>query len=201
MKFIGITGGVGAGKSQVLKYLKQKNGVQVVLADEVARDLMEPGGDCYAGILQLFQTHGIAKADMVLADGGLNRPAIAKALFQEESLRQELNAYVHPAVKDTILRLVEQARQQGDIQWFFVEAALLIEEHYDEVCDDLWYIYTSEENRRLRLQASRGYSIEKIQSIMEHQQSEDTFRRYCKVWIDNNGDFSNTKSALDRAMA
>ena len=73
-----------------------------------------------------------------------------------------------------------------------LEAALLIEEHYDEICDELWYIYTSEENRRARLKRSRGYSDEKISEMFESQLCENEYRRHCKVVIDNNGTTEET---------
>ena len=73
-----------------------------------------------------------------------------------------------------------------------LEAALLIEEHYDEICDELWYIYTSEENRRARLKQSRGYSDEKISEMFESQLCENEYRRHCKVVIDNNGTTEET---------
>ena len=63
MKFIGITGGVGAGKSAVLDYLATKPGVRVMLADEIAHELMEPGTDCYEQIIQAFPEHDIYKED------------------------------------------------------------------------------------------------------------------------------------------
>lgn len=64
---------------------------------------------------------------------------------------------------------------------------MLIEEQYDKICDELWYIYTSPENRRMRLKASRGYSQEKIQSIFDSQLPEETYRAKCEEVIDNNG--------------
>ena len=63
---------------------------------------------------------------------------------------------------------------------------MLIEEHYDEICDELWYIYTSEENRRERLKLNRGYSDEKIDNIFASQLPESTYREVCKEEIDNN---------------
>ena len=83
-----------------------------------------------------------------------------------------------------------------------MEAALLIEEGYDKICDELWYIDTSRENRRRRLKESRGYSDEKIDGIFRSQLSEEEYRKYGKVIIDNNGllqeTFDQIKAAFDR---
>ena len=74
------------------------------------------------------------------------------------------------------------------------------EEHYDEICDELWYIYTDEQNRRERLKISRGYSDEKIDSMMKTQLSEEMFRKKCKVVIDNSRDFEYTCVQIQEAI-
>lgn len=199
MRFIGITGGVGAGKSRVLAYIGQKDKVEVVLTDQVAKELMEPGGACYEGIISMMDQRGIDRAEYLKEDGTLDRPGLAKVLFRNDAIREELNAYVHPAVKREVLRRMENAKERK-MQWFFVEAALLIEEHYDALCDELWYIYASYETRKARLKESRGYSDEKIDRIISSQQSEDVFRKYCKVWINNDGDFAKTIEEIDCVM-
>ena len=78
-----------------------------------------------------------------------------------------MNEILHPAVKEYVLHVLEQEKEEGRLRYLVLEAALLIEEHYDEICDELWYIYTSEENRRARLKRSRGYSDEKISEMFE----------------------------------
>lgn len=82
-----------------------------------------------------------------------------------------------------------------------LEAALLIEEGYGEICDELWYIYASEEVRRKRLKSSRGYSDEKIDSIFASQLKEAEYRRYCKEVIDNDGDIENTIASINKALS
>ena len=81
-------------------------------------------------------------------------------------------------------RLAE-ARAKGDVELFFVEAALLIENGFGEVVDEMWYIYAREEVRRKRLSVSRGYTPEKIDRIMSSQLSEKEFRKHCDFVIDN----------------
>ena len=81
-----------------------------------------------------------------------------------------------------------------------MEAALLIEEKYDEICDELWYIYADEEVRKERLIEGRGYSEKKVREIMVNQLSEDEFSSHCDFEIDNSGDFEKTKKQLDHRM-
>ncbi len=181
MKFIGITGGVGAGKSAILEYIAANYNAKVMLADEIAHDLMMPGTKCYDTIKAEF-----AKEQIFLADGNIDRPRMAQVIFNDDGKRERMNGIVHPAVKDYILEIYREEQEKGELEYLILEAALLIEEHYDEICDELWYIYTSEENRRQRLKENRGYSDEKIDTIFKSQLTEEVYRKYCKVVIDNN---------------
>lgn len=181
MKFIGITGGVGAGKSAILEYIAANYNAKVMLADEIAHDLMMPGTKCYDTIKAEF-----AGEQIFLADGNIDRPRMAQVIFNDDGKRDRMNGIVHPAVKDYILEIYREEQEKGELEYLILEAALLIEEHYDEICDELWYIYTSEENRRQRLKENRGYSDEKIDTIFKSQLTEEVYRKYCKVVIDNN---------------
>ncbi len=181
MKFIGITGGVGAGKSAILEYIAANYNAKVMLADEIAHDLMMPGTKCYDTIKAEF-----AGEQIFLADGNIDRPRMAQVIFNDAGKRERMNGIVHPAVKDYILEIYREEQEKGELEYLILEAALLIEEHYDEICDELWYIYTSEENRRQRLKENRGYSGEKIDTIFKSQLTEEVYRKYCKVVIDNN---------------
>lgn len=195
MRFIGITGGVGAGKSAILSYLAQKPGTRVMLADEIARDLMEPGTECYEKIREVFRGE-----DIFLLEGGLDRGKLAAVIFSDEAQRRRMNDIVHPAVKQYVRRQNEMERERGVLKLLILEAALLIEEHYDEICDELWYIYTSEENREQRLMESRGYSREKVYRIFASQLGEEDYRSHCKVTIDNNGTVAQTFTQIDEAL-
>ncbi len=196
MRFIGITGGVGAGKSEILHYIEKNYPAEVVLADELAHTLMQPGTDCFAEIAEVF-----GGEDIFAEDGSLDKKKMAEVIFSDEEKREQMNAIVHPAVKREVLRLAEQKRKEGKISYFILEAALLIEEGYDKICDELWYIYTTRKNRRERLKASRGYSDEKIDAIFHSQLSEETYREYCKVMIDNNGTREDTFHQLDEIFS
>lgn len=193
MHIIGITGGVGCGKSTVLAYLREQYAAVVVQADEVARRLQCPGQAVYREMTALFGP------DAVLEDGSLNRARIAERVFADPVLRLRLNRIVHPAVKQEVRRQIAQAKQAG-VQLFFLEAALLIEDHYDEICDELWFIDTDDAVRTTRLTKSRGYSKEKIASMIASQRSRAEFTAHCQVVIDNSGAFSDTKEQIDRQL-
>ncbi len=196
MKFIGITGGVGAGKSAILEYLSKKEGVRVMLADEIAHDLMEQGTECYQRLAKEFETE-----DIFLPEGGFDRLKLAKVIFSDIEKRDRLNGIVHPAVKQYVIAEAEKERNNPARKILVLEAALLIEEHYDAICDELWYIYTREDIREKRLMESRGYSKEKVRQIFDSQLKEEEFRRHCKVVIDNNNGLEDTFLQIERAIA
>ena len=196
MRFIGITGGVGAGKSAVLDYLNEDKRYMVLLADEVAHDLMEPGTKCYDRLKKEF-----LEEDIYLPAGGFDRNKLAQVIFSDDDKRKRLNEIVHPSVKEFVIETVEKAQKEGIVSIVFFEAALLIEEKYYEICDELWYIYTSEDNRRKRLKENRGYTDEKIDNIFDRQLKDEQFRQYCQVIIDNNGSIDDTRKQVDLALS
>ena len=193
MKVIGVTGGVGAGKSEVLGYIAGNWNATVVEADEVGYLVMRPGKACYSAIVDLFGA-GILKEDETL-----DREQIAKIVFEDKEMLAKMNAIVHPAVKEYIRKAIKR-EEENETDIFIVEAALLIEDKYDEICDELWYIYADEEVRKERLIEGRGYSEKKVREIMANQLSEDEFSSHCDFEIDNSGDFEETKKQLDHRM-
>lgn len=94
MKIIGITGGVGSGKSEVIRFLEKRDRVQVLLADEVGHLLMRKGNRCYQPVLELFGEQVLDR------EGQLNRSAIADLVYRDKDLLKKLNAIIHPAVRD-----------------------------------------------------------------------------------------------------
>ena len=194
MILIGITGGVGCGKSEVLRYLKETYNARVLLADDVANQLKEPGMPCYQPVIECL-------GRQILDENGLiDKGKMAKAIFSEDGRLEAINAIIHPAVRTYIEQAINKEREEQKIDFFFLEAALLIEEHYDEMMDDMWYVYADEQIRRERLKVSRGYSDEKTDSIMSKQLSEQEFREKCNFVLDNSGSFEDTKKQIDKKM-
>ncbi|MCR4657038.1 MAG: dephospho-CoA kinase [Lachnospiraceae bacterium] len=189
MKIIGITGGVGAGKTEVMKILKEIPGAFILIADEAAHEVEKKGQECYERLV------GLLSEDILSEDGEIDKSRMASKIFGDEKLREETDRIVHPAVKKLILSMIKEKEKNG-YSFFFIEAALLIEDGYEEICDELWYVHADLLVRRERLKASRGYSDEKIDRIMAAQSSEEEFRRHCVFVIENNGDISETKRQI-----
>lgn len=181
MRLIGITGGVGSGKSTVLQYIKAHYLCRVYLADEVAHAVKEPGQPCYQALVELLGR------EVLEEDGRIHKGRMAEKIFRDENLLEQVNAIVHPAVQAYLLDQIQKARQEGEAELFFIEAALLIECGYREIVDEMWYIHAGEDTRRKRLLESRGYSEEKIAQIMSSQLTEESFRAGSDLVIENSG--------------
>ncbi len=193
MKIIGITGGVGAGKSAVLDYLAQRYQAYTVQADKVAHELMEPEESCFSPVLDLLGREILDGA------GKIDRRKVAALVFPNPEVLAKLNGIVHPAVKKEIRRRIAVQKEQGR-KIFVIEAALLLEDHYDEICHDMWYIYAGEQARQARLEKQRGYSQEKIRDIFKIQQTEDAFRQKCDYTVENDKDLQNTYRQIDKRI-
>ena len=192
MRVIGITGGVGSGKSEVLRYLKEPYGAWVCQMDETAKELQRRGTTCFRRIVEHFGER------VVSAEGELDRAALSVIVFSDERELQALNEIVHPEVIRQVRGDIEEKRAQG-LEFYVVEAALLPDVGR-ELCDELWYIYTEEKVRRERLKASRGYTDERITQMIASQPGEARFRSACTAVIDNSGDFEDTKRQIGERL-
>lgn len=194
MKVIGITGGVGAGKSTVLSLLKEHFNAYVIQADKVAKDTMKKQERGFLQVVDMFSE------DILDSTGEIDRAKLADIVFANENKRMVLNSIIHPLVKRIILEKINELRIQGQYEYVFVEAALLIEDHYNVICDQLWYIYAPEEVRRTRLKETRGYSEEKIAEIFASQLTDDEFRKNCSCVIDNSKNVENILHQLKKYL-
>jgi len=193
MRVIGITGGVGSGKSRVLSYLKDAYNVEIFQADTAAKHLMEPDAPCFSGIRRILG-EGILDEH-----GAVDRARMADSIFHDKAVRSAVEAVIHPAVFEMTKRELASARERH-CEYFVIEAALLFESKYNEICDEVWYIYADEKTRAARLTQERGYSSDKTNAIMESQLSDSAFRRRSTFVIDNSGSFEDTKKAIDRLL-
>ena len=200
MKIIGITGGVGAGKSRVLAYLQEHYNCRIMMTDQTAKDLHLPGGACYGPVLEILSEADTGR-ELLEQDGTINKEEMASRIFADPDLLRRINALIHPAVTQAVMDAIAQEREAGRIDYFFLEAALLIETGFTEVVDSMWYIYADEAVRRQRLRETRGYDDAKTDRIMASQLSDALFRENCDTVIDNSGNFSDTAWRIDQAIA
>lgn len=194
MKIIGITGGIGGGKSSILNFISSHYISEIYYADEIARELELPGTIVYDRLVSIFG-EDILDND---PDRAIDKKKFAQVLYSDKANLDRANMIIHPAVENYINEKMRAAVKMRETELFFVEAALLIENGYNDIVDEMWYIYADDETRIRRLMEDRGYSREKAISIMESQLSDKDFRDNSDVIIDNNGDL---KTACDQVKA
>lgn len=194
MRIIGITGGIGTGKSTVLHMMEREVGVYIVETDRLAHTLMEPGQKAYEKIVDTFGTQ------ILLEDGTIDRTSLGKIVFGDAGKLEQLNAIVHPAVKEYIITDIAAKRKSGEVRFYVIEAALLIEDGYKAICDELWYIYVDREERIRRLIAGRGGDRAKYEAVMENQATEDYYMENCDVVIHNEESLEKTANVVKELL-
>lgn len=193
MYVIGVTGGIGSGKSAVLAYLEERYGAFVLRLDDEARALTMQGGGFYPEAVSMLGK------EFLRPDGTLDREGVARLIFGDEEAKRRWNARLLPMVRRRTEERLREKRASG-VPLFVIESAILLEEKYDAFCNELWYIYADEATRYGRLSSARGYSAERIRRTMAQQLPENRFRARCDVVIDNSGSFDETKRAVDLRM-
>ncbi len=194
MKIIGITGGVGCGKSEVIRYIMKKYRCFVIFADDVAKQLQQKGNLCYDRIVALLGE------EILASDGEIDKAKMATKIFADECLLEKVNAIIHPAVYDYVKEKISEHKKKNEVDFFIIEAALLIECGYGKIVDEMWYVYTADEIRRERLKKSRGYSDEKISQIFSSQLSYEEFKSASTFMLDNNGTVENAQEQIDNKL-
>ena len=190
MKIIGITGGIGGGKTSILNFISSHYIAEIYYADEIARELEQPGTIVYDRLVDIFGKDILSKD----ADKSIDRSKFAAVLYSDPVNLEKANMIIHPAVNDYLNSKMREAVKLHETELFFVEAALLIENDYKETVDEMWYIYADDETRIGRLMESRGYTRKKALAIMENQLTDKDFRDNADVIIDNS-------KGLDEACA
>lgn len=190
-KVIGITGGVGAGKSTVLNILREEYQARIILTDEVGHDLMLPGGACYSKVLQLMGE------EVLSPDGTFDKKKLGQRIFNDRETQKQVNGIVHPVVRQRVKEEIENSKNTLVV----VESALLMEANLDSLCDEVWYVYVSTQERVKRLYEQRGYSEVKSYSIIQNQLSHEAFRRQSDRLIDNGSSREYTRRQIREFMA
>ncbi len=193
-KIIGITGGIGAGKSLVLDYIKANYRSRILLTDEIGEEVVAPGGMCYTRLKQLLPKEAFDKK------GFMNREAVSKLMYDDPDLRQKMNDLIHPAVGIYLVTEIDKEKRHGLLDFVIIESALYDGSGFATLCDEVWSVNADTEVRKKRLMEDRGYSEEKVDSIIASQAAYDKMRKRLPVQIDNNGDCEKTYARIDAEM-
>lgn len=187
---IGLTGGIGAGKSTVAAFLDEL-GAFIIDADQLAREVVAPGTTGFADIVRRFGN------DVVQADGSLDRAALARHIFADDGARRDLEKIIHPRVR---ARAKELAAAQDEETIVVEDIPLLVETRAAPRFHLVIDVEAPDELRLERLQ-ERGMAAEDARRRMASQASEVQRREACDVVIDNSGDLELVKAEVRRLWA
>ena len=215
MLILGLTGGIGCGKTAVLTILKEEYDAYIIEADRLAHELMEPGKTVYQGIVDAFGMEVLMDTDIdisapaegnAVTDNGqstvnrsIDRKKLGDIVFHDKDKLTLLNSISHPLVKEEILRRIEEQKDAGK-KLFVIEAALLIQDGYKSICDKMCYVYADLDVRISRLCEYRGFTKERAQAGFDSQGSEAFYLEACDYKIDNSGSLENTKKDLKHIL-
>lgn len=178
-KLIGLTGGIATGKTTVSNMFRQA-GIPVVDADQVARQVQAPDTIGLSRIAAVFGPR------VLLPTGELNRPALAKIIFDDPTARQKLDEIMQPLIYDEIWRQIKHLKKQ-QLPLIVLDAPLLFEENYDEDCDLVVVVYTDPRTQLKRLMARNDYDQKTAQARIDAQMSLATKKARADILIDNSG--------------
>jgi dephospho-CoA kinase len=174
---IGLTGGIGAGKSTVSATFSERGGI-IVDGDVISREVVQPGTEGLAALVEAFGS------DILLPDGALNRPALAAVAFSDDEKRATLNGIVHPLVGKRRSELIEQAPADAVI---IEDIPLLVESQMAPMFPLVIIVNADAELRVARLIEHRGFSEADARARIAAQATEEQRRAVADVWLDNSG--------------
>jgi dephospho-CoA kinase len=183
MKAIGLTGGIGAGKSEVAQILRGI-GIEVIDADQLGHHVYLPHSDGWRAVVEAFG-EGILRFD-----GTVDRSALGSLVFSDSEALVKLNSITHPRIYRKVKDKLEELRSE-DKRVVVVEAALLIEAGWTDLVDEVWVITAPEELVIRRLRRRSGMSRESARSRLRSQLSSEERILYADVVIVNDEGFAD----------
>jgi dephospho-CoA kinase len=186
---IGLTGGIGSGKSAASKILAEL-GAPAIDADKVGHEIYQPGTPAYRELIESF-------GDRILApDGTIDRRKLGPIVFADPAALKRLNAIVHPKMFTRMGEMVAAMRRGGDKRPIVIEAAILIEANWQPLFDEIWLVTASREQVIERVERDRGLKPEQAEARIRAQLSDDERRRHATSVIRNDGTLEELRAAV-----
>ena len=173
---IGLTGGIGSGKTTVADYFSSL-AIDVIDADIIVHEISAPGQPCFSSITEYFGE------DMLNADGTINRQLLAEKVFKNETARKKLEAILHPAVRAAM----QLAVQEVSSPYCILVIPLLVETGFTELVDRVLVVTAEKEKRIAWIKQRNGLNEEQIESIMAAQACDEQRNKIADDIIENNG--------------
>ena len=177
MIVIGLTGGIGSGKSEVSRMLKDL-GTEIIDADRVGHEAYLPNTETYDKLVAEFGD------DILRTDGAIDRKKLGARIFAEPEARERLNAIVHPRMYTMIDERIQRLREQGATA-VVLDAAILIEAGWQSLVDEVWVVAASEEMVVQHIGQRNGLPAEQVRQRIRAQITSEERARHAAVVIDN----------------
>jgi dephospho-CoA kinase len=188
MRVLGLSGGIGSGKSLVAQFFREL-GAEVIDADQLAREVVEPGQPALEEIKRTFGD------DVLLADGRLNRPALANRIFGDPSARERLNAITHPRIRKRMAEeVIKRAGRSGVL---ILDIPLLYESGRQDQVEKVIVVWVDRATQLARLMLRDGLSQREAQQRIEAQLPLDEKRERADQVIDNSGSPEQTRRQVE----
>jgi dephospho-CoA kinase len=185
---VGLTGGIGSGKTTVAALLAERGAV-VIDADELARRAVDPGTPGFEAVLRAFGP------EMATVDGGLDRQRLASVVFADQEARRKLEAIVHPEVARLFLEAAEPYRDTKSVLVYVVP--LLVENNLEGMFDVVVVVTAEREARVARLAEARGMTPDDIRGRMDAQLPDERRLQVAHVVLPNDGSVQELRGSVD----
>jgi len=189
---VGLTGGIGAGKSTVASLLAEL-GAEVIDADRIGHQAYRPGSEGFARVVEAFGP------GVVGADGAIDRRALGALVFADPAARARLDALVHPLIAAEVGRRIVAARAEGFARPLVVEAAILLEAGWSPLVDRVWVVSTRRENAIARVMTARGMTRAEVERRLDAQMSDAERRRHADLVLENDDSPAALRAAVEAA--
>lgn len=191
-KVIGLTGGIATGKSTVSSMFAEQ-GIPVIDADQLAREVVQPGEPAYEQIIAAFGEK------ILQEDGTLNRKHLGEIVFSDEAKRKQLNGIVHPAIRERMIEQRDAFIKSGE-SLVVLDIPLLFESKLEHFADLTVVVYVDEQIQLERLMKRNDFTKKEALQRMEAQMPIKEKARLADVVIDNNGTIEQTKKQLEELL-
>lgn len=191
MKIIGITGGIGSGKSTVSNYLTEK-GFKIIDADKIAKNLLDIGEEAYFKAVEYFGT------EILNSDKTVDRKKLGSIVFASREKRKILNEITHGLVKKRVLS--EIAANEATQEVIFLDVPLMFEVGMDKLCAEVWLVVADERVKILRLQKRDEITKDEIIAKFRSQMPDEEKIKRADFVIDNSGNEEALYLQLDKLL-
>jgi len=192
VRIIGLTGGLGSGKSTVAGFLREL-GAETIDADRVGHEVYAPGTPGWKAVTTAFGS------EILAADGTIDRAKLGAIVFADRQRLAQLEAIVHPLISREIQARIAVRRCEKSGKPLVIEAAVLLEAHWKPFVDEVWVVTATPEAVRERIRAQRGWDEARIEARLAAQWSDEERCRHADVVIHNTGSLEELRKQVSEA--